>query len=579
MDSLLASTVDANLEPVSHGDNWVRTVVGPESEKWGTLQPSRHVLVVVRTLTTLTWLFDILPELLEDQRVQVVFTVNGESSAYEAGVAEFVREVGGCLLPWDQATAHRFDLAISASHYGGLHELRSPLLILPHGPGFSKTISLPLPGEPFAADDVSDEVAVALTHAEQRGQWQESIDHGVRPVVVGDPCLDRLRASLIDRDRYRAALGVSQDQKLVVISSTWGPHALLAQRPELPAQLLGVLPQDDYVVALILHPNIWVGHGSWQVRLWLRRALESGLRLMPVREGWRAAVIAADGMICDHGSVCLYGAALGVPLMTGAFGDEELDQNTPLAELGKRLPRLGADSGLRHRMESLVSAARDETRYQGLLARVFSNEGRALERLQAAIYSMMKLEPPQTRPRVLPVPVPRPDGQLPTTHLVVIERRSFAGDDCPILAVERFPACLEPLEAQLRTGRFLVAKESESQRGLRESAAVVTRSDREECIAPRADVVRWAASVLAQYPGCRIAAAADGGGHLLRFRDGPLLRAHVTPAVDLGVIAAAAYALFVEDALNFAIESSFVVVIGTRAIDVHLTCLWPQGGD
>jgi hypothetical protein len=580
IDAALSSTVDGNPKPVSDGESWVRTVVSPESEKWGTLRPSRNVLVVVRTLTTLTWLFDILPELLEDQRVQVVFTVNGESSAYERGVGEFVREIGGCLLPWEQATAQRFDIAISASHYGGLDELCSPLLILPHGPGFSKTISLPLPGNPFDAESVCGEVTVALTHEEQRGQWRESIDHGVRPVIVGDPCLDRLRASLIDRDRYRAAPGVSQDQKLVVVSSTWGPHALLAHRPDLPARLLGVLPEDEYVVALILHPNIWVGHGSWQVRLWLRRALESGLRLMPVREGWRAAVVAADGLICDHGSVCLYSAALGVPLMTGAFGDEELDQTTPLAELGRRVPRLESDSALRQRIEALVSAARDETRYQELLARVFSNEGRALERLQATIYATMKLEPPQTRPRVLPVPIPRPEGQLPRTHLVVVERRSAADDGCPILAVERFPACLEPLEAQRRAGRFLVANEGEPQRGLRESAAVVTRSDREERMAPRADVVRWAASVLAQYPGCRIAAATDGQRHWLSFRDGPLLRAQVNPAVDLVVTAAAAYALFVEDALNLAMKPTFVVVIGTRAVGIHLTRLSPpQAGD
>lgn len=46
------------------------------------------MLIVVRTITTVTWLFDILPELFDDLRVQVVFTLNGEGSAYEEGVAE-----------------------------------------------------------------------------------------------------------------------------------------------------------------------------------------------------------------------------------------------------------------------------------------------------------------------------------------------------------------------------------------------------------------------------------------------------------------------------------------------------------
>ena len=73
-------------------------------------QPSRKPVIA--------WLFDILPELLADHRIQVVFTLNGEGSAYEAGVADAVCGIGGRILPWEQAVATPFSLAISASYYG-----------------------------------------------------------------------------------------------------------------------------------------------------------------------------------------------------------------------------------------------------------------------------------------------------------------------------------------------------------------------------------------------------------------------------------------------------------------------------
>jgi hypothetical protein len=63
----------------------------------------RTVLVVVRTIATASWLLDILPELIGDPRVQVLFTLDEDASAFDDGVLDILRELRGKLVPWSQA--------------------------------------------------------------------------------------------------------------------------------------------------------------------------------------------------------------------------------------------------------------------------------------------------------------------------------------------------------------------------------------------------------------------------------------------------------------------------------------------
>ncbi|MBI5105907.1 MAG: hypothetical protein HZB46_13175 [Solirubrobacterales bacterium] len=518
------------------------------------MQTERTVLVVVRTITTVAWLFDILPELVADTRIQVLFTLNGRPSAYEAGVAEAVAALGGRVLPWEQAVATDFELAISASHYGDLHQLRSPLLILPHGPGYSKTISLPGDGvAPLPATQA--ETMVALSHAEQGRQWRA--DDGTRPVVVGDPCFDRLVASVAQRHRYRRALGVRDDQKLILTSTTWGRRAALAVAPDLPARLVGELPSDEYVVAAVLHPNIWVGHGAWQVRLWMHRALEGGLRLIPLRDGWRGALVAADLLVGDHGSVALYAIGLGVPVVFAAFGRDELVPGTPLAELDDRAPHLDLDAPLAPQVAAHADALGRP--YDDLAARVFGEHGRALLNLRAAIYAQLDLEPPGAAPRVLPVSVPCAESQTVRSYLV------GARVDGTSVVLERFPATVEPSHLQL-PARHLAVHADEPHTGLRESAAVLC------CTRPHQDVVQARAAssaLLRAHPGCRVAVAGDNARRLVvSRRDGPPLLA--TGGVSPDVLGSAVYASVLG---NVPPAERIGIRVGAAEHDVALTPL------
>ena len=351
---------------------WVRVPVGPHAPTWRTVAAPHHVLAVVHNVTALTRLLDVLAVFEADPRVQVVYTWT-RSSPFIDGVPEAIAAVGGVFVPWEQAVQLPFDLAVSASQGGDLHELLAPLVIVGHGMGYNKysprkaksekrkaksdsrwvggssgpggeravghetwpRASFGLGADQLLRDGEPIAEAFVLTHDEQLARLARSCPPAVEnAVVAGDPCFDRLLASRPWRAAYRAALGVRDDQRLVVISSTWGENSLFGARPELFSRVVAGLPVDSHRVVGVLHPNIWHGHGAWQVRSWLADAMRSGLMLVPPMDGWRAALVAADCVIGDHGSTTFYGAALGIPVLLGQFPGDAVDPSSPVGQLG-----------------------------------------------------------------------------------------------------------------------------------------------------------------------------------------------------------------------------------------------------
>ena len=286
---------------------WVDAPVGPKAARRVTVAGCRSVLVLVPHIVAGTRLMDVLELLKADQRVQVVSTVP-DTHGISFGTSEFLQRQGVLTLPWSQATGVEFDLVLAASRRDLEHVL-GPVLVLPHGAGALKSRRLTGHGldrhELMRGGRVTA-AALVLSHDDELEVLERSCPEAVpHAVVAGDLCLDRMRASLPRRAAYRAALGVAPDEHLVTISSTWRPDSTFGSRQEL-------YRGGDFRKAVVIHPTTWSVHGPWQVRAWL--ADRPDLIVIPPDEGWRAAVIASDRVIGDHGSVTQYAAAVGVPV-------------------------------------------------------------------------------------------------------------------------------------------------------------------------------------------------------------------------------------------------------------------------
>ncbi|SDM71435.1 hypothetical protein [Allokutzneria albata] len=399
---------------------------------WATVSPTRVVLVVLHNITTLTRMLDVLPVFDSDFRVQLVATWSG-SDPFSHGLREAVEELGMRTIPWEEATRIRFDLAIAASHHGGLAELTTPLMILSHGIGYTKYS----PGnrkseignrKSVAGSEVfgvsaewvlreGEPLAEALVFP-HRAQVQHLPAAAVpTAVLAGDPCFDRMRASRGLREHYRRALD-ARGRTIVAVSSTWSEESLLGSGPELIRRLLAELPVDEYRVVAIVHPNVWHHHGPSEVRRWFKDCLRAGLTLVPEIEGWRASLIAADCVIGDNGSVTAYGAALGKPVLLGAFPD--VPPGTAVDVLGELAPRLDPTRPLRVQVDRAV-AEHSAGRYQAVTDLVTDAPDESAGLLRELCYRLLDLPAPTSDVVVEPIDVRGLDGGRVTACTVSCE--------------------------------------------------------------------------------------------------------------------------------------------------------------
>lgn len=406
---------------------WPLGPFGIDANKGATVPAQRTVLAVVHSVVTGTRLADVLPVVASDWRVQVVFTPG--PSLFTSDIRGFLRDMGAVVVPWQQAVRERFDLAVAAGT-GQLERLHAPVVLMPHGVGYGK-----LPAR-WQAHGISSPRAhahgterqqlvyhgrvvpstILLAHQNRLAQLRRSCPEAVpAAVVAGDPCYDRLMASLPMRQAYRRALGVPAEKRLILVTSTWGPGSLLGRDPGLLTRLMNELPADRYQVGIALHPDIYDWHGAYQVTSWTEDCRRGGMMLLSSPDGWCAALVAADLVLGDHGSATFYSAAIGAPVVLGAFGDEDIDPRSHVALLGRTAPRLNPSRPLVPQLDRALAEYRP-SRYRRIRDQVTSVPGQSREIIRHVLYRHLDLAEPPDVPRTDPVPVPRPADRTGITR-------------------------------------------------------------------------------------------------------------------------------------------------------------------
>lgn len=544
---------------------FLRVPVGHDAHRWSTFPGERKLVVATRTLTSTIRVLETLPSVLRgDPRVTVVFA-HDPTSAFGDGSLDLLHDSGCRVMPWDQLPHVTPDLILSASENIDVPEGDCPVLVLPHGVGFQKYVPDSRSAHSRLSGVAPDALLeagrawTAVSHPEQERQLLAAHPKNAgRTLIIGDPCFDELLVSGDRRGDYRRALGVADDQRLVLVSSTWGPTSLIGRSPGLPARLLSGLPWDEYRVALVLHPNVWAAHGTWYIRALQAEALDAGLLLIPPVHDWRPALVAADAVIGDHGSVTLYGAALGKPLALAAYGEDAVP-GTAGADLAGLAPRFDPEIGPLRQIEDVLRAHADKPeQYSPVAARAFDEPGTSLSRLRTALYGLLRLEPPPAAPPTPLVLAAPGNSASPVASWMVGTHVSVEATGRTAVAVRRIPAAVTvndadtiadadadadadvQSEGEEHFSHLSVRPDEERDRRLTESASVLLGS----APSPTATAARhWVRDALARWPGSLLAATSlSSGDCMVALRDGRTVLARAgAGSTDPGLVAAVVY--------------------------------------
>ncbi|MCX5600239.1 hypothetical protein OOK29_19040 [Streptomyces phaeochromogenes] len=538
-------------------DGWIRVPVGDDAARWATRADSRPVLLVVHNVTAATRLLDVLPLFHDDLRVQLLATTPG-SSAFRAGLAELFAKVDVPVVPWEQAVRLPVQLAISASFGGQLAALPCQLTILSHGVGYTKKLATPRSrdtGEPGSApvfglsrewllgeDGAPFVDALVLSHPEQLERLRAACPEAVHTAVLaGDPCFDRVLAARGHRERYRRTLGTHPGQRLVLLNSTWHTESLFGDGgddllPALLPRLTSELPADEYRVAAVLHPNIWYGHGPGQIRIWLDRARRAGLTLVDPLDGWRQALLAADVVIGDHGSVTYYAAALGTPVLLGAAPLAALDPDAPISDFVRETPRLDPTAPLRPQLDTLISEHQPRL---GPAEFTTSHPGESAARLRRLFYAQLGLPEPDEPALLEPLPLPRYELPSRTAPLRVLTWLRGSGE----VAVERYA---DPRSEPPGDGEVHLAVHEDTRDPAQLAIADVVFGEGSATDPRFGSPARWTAETLLRHPHSALAAyVTSPDACTVRTRDGQLLRLtadSAEPTADPAMYASALHA-------------------------------------
>ncbi|MFD7510660.1 hypothetical protein ACFV5N_15205 [Streptomyces sp. NPDC059853] len=371
---------------------------------------------MVHTLTYAQRLRHVLSLLESDLRIQVVFTV--APHAFGDGVLPYLHGMGITVIPWKEAVRTRFDLALAAGSRG-MDRIKAPVVRMSHGAGHIKLIREAertngaegrtagmLSREYLMRDGRVVPAALALAHSADLRALASSCPQAL-PIasVVGDPDYDLLTAGLSRRAAYRRALGLREGQRLVLITSTWGKSSSFGRWGALLPRLVSELPRRSFRTAVLVHPNVWAGHGRWQMRAWTMRFREHGVSLIPPEADWRPLLTASDWIIGDHGSLTVYGTLTNAAILLASYPDDEVSPDSPAALLARTVPALSPAHPLRDQLR-YAAEQRDVRAYRKVADLLTSEPGRFNRRMRALVYRRLGLgEPavvPASEPPVMP---------------------------------------------------------------------------------------------------------------------------------------------------------------------------------
>jgi hypothetical protein len=520
-----------------------RPDLGPaahDAHYWETCSSELRIYCLARTFVSAIQLEQELRIFESDPAVKLVWVLCS-GSRFEHGLSEWFVSKKISVISYEQAVRGRCDLVVTTSEWIDVTPFAPRhVIVIPHGAGFHKYVQdtdadrLRLSGLARPEGLWTGQVTQVVTHPNQERQLAEACEHTVgRTALGGDSTFDLLLHSRGERAAYRKALGVSDDQRLITLGSTWGRESLFSLQFDLIGQLLAQLPFEQYRLALFLHPAVWSFEGECEILRRLSRHIDAGLMVIPPAEGWHGTLLASDLLIGDNSSTSLYGAMLDIPLLLAAFS-ENVVPGTVMARLGRTARFINPGMDLRSQIENEITH-HDHTRAAKLVEQMIARPGESGELLRELCYTKAGLPVPEDELPVhaAPMPTPKPQG----AHSF---RFSYDVDADSVVAVDTYPAFFR--KKLHRQGERLLVQLGEPDLKLHNLASIVLDPEPMATCLARTRLT----GMIDKFIGCCLAVVTcDDGSCEILVRDGTQFHVTCGGALPVRVLACACYAVLV----------------------------------
>lgn len=333
--------------------------------------------------------------LAADPRLDLSLTLAPDR--YAAGRDREALAWGLPVLPYPDCADRPWDLVLLASH-GGAHlfDRAGATVFVPHGVGAGKAAEGAdfTYGARFTLRDGRPIYTVMLEASEEgrRQALRTTPELAGTVEVVGELETDEFLGLARHRDTARELLGAEPEDRVLLVSATWGDGGLLGRDgPRLLASAAG-LPVRVRVL-LRAHPHNWddtgrpVGHLAAALA-----AAPDTVRVVPPWQPWLGAYLAADLAVYDFGSLALRFALLPRPMVAVPVEAGTVTPGSRMAALRAVTPPLPEPS-----LPRAVEVADRVGVPAGLAAlgpSITSHPGQAAARIRRVLYGLLGTPPP-----------------------------------------------------------------------------------------------------------------------------------------------------------------------------------------
>lgn len=290
----------------------------------------------------------------------------------------------------------RWDLVILPDH---LHYISRwnlftwPTLRIPHG-----VVGKSVEGESYyfgkpclnSNGEIPYTRIIVYSEAEMRLAITTNPSFKNKVVVTGNLKSDSLLKKSKNRDKIKTQLGLQQNEKLILIVSTFGENCLFNTIGEvLLSKAISLSTQFRFAISIhpFEHSKRMSGDNKWLE--YLSNLRSQGFLVLAPTEDWESYMLACDILLTDHTSLSLYGLPLGKSFIYVPIPEDSIEKNSITWGLMNISPMLSADAS---NLEDCINEANSnicKDRLKDLSDKFCTYAGEATDRTKTAIYDIL----------------------------------------------------------------------------------------------------------------------------------------------------------------------------------------------